>query len=490
MFLKNILKTKKVLKKSHTFEAFKSQISGKNLLGNETRVCYNFITKRGGLQTGYGFSSPVLSVGDDSGLMREIFIGSGEKCDLWHFRCFNTATNARIDKVFFSYADFSLGYFDLFGYSQNATALETSFDSLPTGINFTVDDQDVILFSTDGSLVTFAVGTSAMKTAVLPKFVDLCSAHGRLFGVVAGKQNKILFSETLDPSLWTAEESAITLDEFQGACNKLIYFEDDIFAFRDYGITKISEYGTAREFVMYDVFSTKSKIYGKSVVRCGEEILFLARDGLYTFNGGTAKQILPLFSSYLEGVCNENAVACFDGENYYLACRLNFRDFQTVGAENYEGGYTNNALVVLNVQSGDAHIMRGMDIRSMVSANAGDVCNVFATFYGQHKEKIGMLDLSGAMFGAHLPKVWKSKMNNFGTPEKIKNFRKIVFDAPKDCILTVKTDLEQQSFVVVGQENLQEISTFVRGRKLWLEFSAEADAEIYPAKVCYEETSK
>ena len=489
MFLKNILKTKKMVKKSHAFGWFKSPISGKSLADNDTRVCYNFITKRGGLRTGYGFSTPVLSVGDGSEYMREIFVGSGEKCDLWHFRCLNYL-NERIDMVFFSKADASLGYFDLFGYSQNATALTTGFTSLPTGISYTVDDQDIILFSTDTGLVKFAVGTSAMKTAALPKFVDLCSAHGRLFGVVAGRQNKILFSDTLDPWLWTNEESAINLDELQGACNKLVYFEDDIFAFRDYGITKISEYGTAREFVMYDVFSTKSKIYGKSVVRCGEEILFLARDGLYTFNGGTAKQILPLISPYLEGVSNENAVACFDGENYYLACRLNFNDYQTVGAEGYADGFKNNALVAFNVQTGQAHIMRGMDIRSLVAANAGPDCNVFATFYGEHKEKIGMLDMSGAMFGVNLPKVWKSKMQDFGTPEQIKNFRQIAFDAPKDCILTIKTDLDQQSFVVVGKENLQEISTFIKGRKFRLEFLAEADAEIYPAKVFYEDFKK
>ena len=222
-------------------------------------------------------------------------------------------------------------------------------------------------------------------------------------------------------------------------------------------------------------------------MRCGEEILFFARDGLYTFNGATAKQILPLLSGYLEGVSNEYAVACFDGENYYLACRLNFNDSQIVGAENNEDGFKNNALVVLNVQTETAHIMRGMDIRSLVAVSAENLCKVFATFYGEHNEKIGMLDKTGAMFGQNLPKVWKSKMHDFGVPEQIKNLRKIVFDAPKDCILTVKTDLEEQSFVVVGKQGLQEISTFIKGRKFRLEFSAENNAEIYSARVIYEE---
>ncbi|MBO5310317.1 MAG: hypothetical protein J6A98_03880 [Clostridia bacterium] len=487
MFLKNILKTKKVAKKFHRFASYKSAIVGKNLKENDTRVCYNFITKRGGLHTGYGFSNLVLPVEEGSATTREVFVGNAEKCELWHFHAYSSTNGTHIDKVFFTMVDGNLGYFDVFGYNQNAVSLETEFSSPPAGICFTADDEDAILFSTDTGLMRFALGKTSTQTAVLPRFVDLCSAHGRLFGVVSGRQNKILFSKILDPSLWTAEEDSILLDELQGPCNKLIYFEDEIFAFRDYGVTKISEYGIAREFVLYDVFATKSKIFGKTVVRCGEEVLFLASDGLYTFNGATAKQILPLLSGYLDGVTNENSVACFDGENYYLACRLNFNDTQTVGAEGYEGGFKNNALVVFNVQTENAHIMRGMDIRSLLAVNAGNVCKVFATFFGEHAAKIGLLDMSGAIFGQNLPKVWKSKMESFGTPEKIKNFKQVVFDAPKDCILTIKTDLEQQSFVVVGGDCLQQISTFMRGKKFRLEFFAEAQAEIYPAKVVYEE---
>lgn len=487
MFFKNILKTHKIKKSWHHFGAFESGITGAEKHHSETALCYNFLVENGALKTGVGFSRIQAPISEESIYDRYVLASSVPKGDLWHFKCFDPQKNARCDKVFWSTDDGNLEVMEVMAYSQTAVTLDTNFSAPPAGIGYTdASGQDMFLFSTQGALMKFADGTVASVLAELPQFMDICYAYDRLWGVVAGKRNRVLYSNKLDPTLWTSEENFLLFDDEIGAVNKLVLFEGDLYAFREHGITKISEYGTAREFVVSSVFVTKSTIYGKTVVVCGDKILFLTRDGLYSFNGNGVQPVLPRLKRFLQKNVNKFAVACFDGRFYVLACKLNFADDEIVGCEGFVDGFHNNALVLFDIDANQASLMRGMDVRSLVAVVLGKFCKVFASFYGQYANKIGVMDFSGAMFETPLPKLWKSHNNFLGATE-VRNLRKIVVDTPTDCILTVYADAEKQSFVVVGDDLVQDVCMFTKGRKIAVEFSTTGDALIYPPKILFEE---
>ncbi|MBR5226927.1 MAG: hypothetical protein IKV69_02500 [Clostridia bacterium] len=484
MFFKNLLKTKKYKKTNFLFDDYKNFLVDDN---KETKLCYNFFVEDDALTSGLGFQNITLPIAEGSQTERTLDQVSKVKCDLWHFPCYDKATNTRQDKVFCSTECGNLLYFDIFALSRTPVILETNFDVLPSGVTYTKDDVDKMLFSASGKLTSFQVGEFASVEAILPQFVDLVWAYDRLFGVVEGKRDEILFSNILDPTMWTLDEEKIVLNDNQGSANKLVYFNDDLFVFRDYGITRISEFGVAKDIELFNVYSSKSKIYGKTVVHCGNKILFLARNGLYSFNGSKVQKILPMLTKYLGRFNNKNACGVFDGQNYLLACKLNFFDDKLIGCEDYEEGFTNNAVIVYNVFDESVNVVRGVDIRSMLKVNSQGVEKVFVTFFGEHKTKIAMLDCSGKIFDKSLPKCWQSKKFDFGALDKTKNVREIFVRAYSDCIVSVQTDIEVESYVVVGKNDVQRIKTFVRGKEIAVEVLAEDTSKILPLKLVVEE---
>ena len=486
MFFKNLLKTKSLIKKTKAFK-FNGEFS--EVDNYDTKTCYNFIVKNGALETGYGFSEPVMPVSVGSSMFREVFVGDDVKCDLWHHSYYDELAGERKDKLFWSLESGDIGYLDIIGYSQVAVKMTAGFTSLPTAVSCVVDDKDCIMFSTSGELIKFTHGEFAQTEALLPKLVDLCLAYEKLWGIVEGKQNKILYSENLDFTNWTEQENNIVLDDEQGACNKLVFFEDELYVFRDYGITKISEYGTSRDFELFSRYSTKSRIYGKTVVRCGEKIVFLTQNGLYSFNGSSVKKIFKRFDDKVFGVDNKNAVAVTDGKKYILACRGKV-DNITVGCEREESGYINNLLVIFDLESETSNVVRGVDVRSMAFVSCEGFSGLFTTFYGKFANKIGLLNTSGKIFNDDLPKVWKSKFTACGDMEKQKNVRSVFLTAYTDCVLTVETDLQEQGFVVKGGEGVKEIKTFIKGNFVSLKIEASGNSKIYSPKIVYEEESK
>lgn len=484
MFFKNLLKTKKFKKTNFLFNAFENFLSEEK---TQTNLCYNLFVEDGTLVNGFGFSNLVLPTSDGAELVRTINTGDYAKCDLWHFPCFDKATGVRQDKIFCSTECGNLVYFDIFALAKTAVFLETNYSSLPSAVSYTSGEVDKMLFSGSGKLTSFSVGSFSTTEAVLPQFVDLAWGYGRLFGVVEGKRDEIMFSDNLDPAVWTENENKIVFTDTFGSANKLIVFNDDLYVFRDYGITRISEFGVAKDIELFNLYSSKSKIYGKSVVRCGDKILFLARNGLYSFNGSKVQKILPKLTKYLARFDNKNAVGAFDGQNYLLALRLNFFDDKVVGCEEYEGGFTNNAILVYNIFEGTANLVRGVDVRSLLKVSTGCLDKVFATFYGEHKSKIAVLDLSGCVFDKALLKFWQSKNFDFGAIDKIKNVRQVFVHSNNNCITSLKTDSEAQSFVVVGKKEYQKIRTFTKGKQISVEISATESAKILPPKIVVEE---
>lgn len=142
------------------------------------------------------------------------------------------------------------------------------------------------------------------------------------------------------------------------------------------------------------------------------------KNGIYSFDGVGATKLNLDIDSLFEGVTNERCSGAYLDNKYYLACKLNFGDGETVGCES--GAYSNNALIELDLVSGNLNIVRGVDIVSMTAVSEGYISKLICCFGGDHKNRIGELVHDGAIFGTPLKKAWISPKSDFGYADKKK----------------------------------------------------------------------
>lgn len=492
MFYKNTLKTKKTTAKSLVYNKFHSTVNFDDadaiLPNTQTKICYNFITENGSLTTGYGFSTLKLPVANGSSTTRSITLATADIYKLWHFRYYDPTIVKQSHKLFWNNSNGYLAYCNLFSYDQFSYEMNTltPFSATPSGVNYRAGGVDYMLFSYEDGMYKLTQGACSQHNAVLPKFVDLCYGYDKLFGIVEGDRYNIFYSTTLDPVSWTAEENTIDLTDERGRCNALIYFDDYLYVFRDYGITKISKYSTAGNFSISNLFLTSSQIYGQTVAKCGDQVVFLAKDGLYVFNGTSTKKINLDIENLFDILDNNNATGCYHDGKYFVACKLNFNDNTQVGCESYANGYSNNVMLTYDLITKQLTITRGVDVHCLLAVNSGSISKVIASFNGEHSGKIGVLDKNGEIFGTALPSAWLSSSTDFDCPDNDKIVKEIFIKSEEDCTVSILTDIETKIYSVAGASSIQKLKVNVKGKTLQTKISSNGDSNINPPKINFE----
>lgn len=472
MFYSNKLKTKKYKEKTVLFDSFQTNLNtdeNANILDeNQTNLSYNFSTNFGFLQCGYGFSELSLPQTIGATTTRDIeFYKSAQILGIWHFRLHNSEGKKDERLIWFN-NDGTFSYCSVFSYDPSSYQIFLDHDlpHKPVGLNLTIDDTNIMFFSfTDG----YVKITSSQKIMDIEsphsKIERMCRAYDGIYIITEYEPQKIYYSEAInDLADWISVSNSITLDDERGDCQQLVNFNDYLYVFREYGITKISKYTTKGDYSITNLFLTTAKIYPDTVVKCGDSIIFMAMDGLYNFNGNSTKKYDFNITKLLDGTYNEKATACYLDGKYFVACRMNFDDGEIVGCESCESGFTNNALLVLDTETNNLSVMRGVDISSLLSLNSSSVSTVLACFNGQYCTKIGMLNTSGQVFGEFLPSYWRSVISDLDMPEKNKIIKDVFIKADDACMLTIKTDKEEKSFSVAGGRSTQKIRVNTKGK--------------------------
>ncbi|MBO5884670.1 MAG: hypothetical protein J6Q51_02635, partial [Clostridia bacterium] len=257
----------------------------------------------------------------------------------------------------------------------------------------------------------------------------------------------------------------------------VVSFNDYIYVFRDFGVSKVSAYGDQTSFSVSHLFISSAKIYGNSVCVCGDRIMFLNRDSIVSFDGYNTTKLKLGIDSLFDGVSNDNCSALYYDGKYYLACRLNFNDDQKIGCENYSGGYINNALIELDLKTGDVSITRGVDICSMLLVDNGEFCKVIACFNGEYKGKIGQMTKDGKMFGVPLQKCWVSPKSNLGFPTKLKRVKEVLIKTKSNCKVKIETETKSKVFFVKGNARTQRLKTNIYGEQVEISFMTDEDCD-------------
>ena len=492
MFYPKLLKTKKVTDYKINFSAFSSGMNSEIDEGilpyKYAKNCYNYSIESGALKNGIGFEPLKLPVSNqDISDEREILMDDNnqEIKSLWVFKYFNNETNTPEYKLLFYSTGGKIKWLELVSKYPYIFEIASFIYSsgVPNAVNYRLDGTDVMIFSsqTDG-MWKYTATQMAEKIENGPSIVSMCLHYERLFAIIEnGERNRLSFSANLDPTNWNeslSEGGFIEMQDERGPLNRVVSFNDYIYVFRDFGVARVSAYGDQTAFSVSQLFVSSAKIYGNSVCVCGDRIMFLNRDGLVSFDGYSTTKLDLGIDNLFEGITNENCSALYYNGKYYLACKLNFNDDEKIGCESYEGGYVNNALIELDLKTGDLCVTRGIDICNMIIVDNGYFCKVVACFNGEHKSKLGQMTHDGKLFGVPLKKCWTSPKSNLGYPTKLKRVKEVLIKSSSGCKVKIETEKHSKIYNIKGSNKTQRLKTNVYGEQVEISFITEEEQDV------------
>lgn len=450
----------------------------------EAKLSYNFNVKNGALCTGYGVKEltlPKLTLPGE----RVIKTPGKDIKQLWKYRYYNQIDKRDDSQIVCMDSDGQLYYVLLQDNSSACCPIfrQTPFKDIPTAINYRLNSIDTLIFSSEeDGMWKYATNFGLTEVEDSPHIVSMCLHYERLFAVVGGERNRLAFSANLDPTNWKADLSNggfIDLQDERGALQKVITFNDYVYVFRDYGVTKVSAYGDQTDFSVSQLFVSSVKLYGNTVTVCGNKIMLLTRDGIHSFDGYSTHKLNLGIDELFKNVENDSACGVYYKNKFLLACKLNFNDDEKVGCENYDGGYVNNALIELDLVTNELSITRGVDIASMVVVDDPRFAKVVVCLNGEHSKKFGELCEDGCVFGQPLTKKWVSPKSNMGYPTKIKHIKECLIKSKSPCTIVIKTEKETKNFEVLGKEMSQRIKLNMIGEQIEVSFKSNTSEQTY-----------
>ncbi|MBR2467931.1 MAG: hypothetical protein IKB42_02695 [Clostridia bacterium] len=493
MVKKELLTGKKVNYKrvnyAHFFNGINADCNQNILPISYSTNTYNFSFDNGALKTGLGVSTIYLPNSYDitSRTQRRVSSAGFKFKASWLYKKENHNMFGLEDYSYENYIIFQdyLGdfyYFDICNtYDVYVKILNINIPGEATLVNYNLNGEDSILIcSVDGMWVFNSKDMTAIKVENAPKIKSMCLHYERLFATVSDDRYEVCFSDDLNPTNWNVsltEGGFIKFNDNYGIVNKVVSFNDYVYVFREYGISKITAFADQTEFDVSTLFVSSGKIFGNTVCECGDRILMLTQNGIYVFDGYSTTKINLNIDSLLENTMNHFACSCYSNGKYYVACNLNFKDDKKILCENFD--YYNNALLELDLQTNTLNILRGVDIRNLNSLADDKVNKVLACYLDNGVYRCGEVSKTGLVKDTNLPKCWQSPLGDFGYPEKLKVVKDIYLKSNVPVLVTIRTERLKKSYYGIPKNDLIHISTFVKGKLIAVDFETDsADCEI------------
>lgn len=334
--------------------------------------------------------------------------------------------------------------------------------------------QDVICFCTPTQgIVVWDCDMEPYVAENAPKFKSICLHNSRLFLIDNKNDALIRFSSNKNPLDWSSdfgeEEGAgkIELNEFKGMLERLVSFLDNLYVFTKFGISKISIFTSNKRYTISNIFSSSAKIFSSTVCVCGQEIYFLAQDGLYKFDGYEVEKVDGEISVILSEFDQMNAKTCYFGGKLYISCKVNFND----GKED-DRCEKNNALIIYNVEEKSFSVIRNVDVKDMMAINELNMKKlVLCLNDSEHNCKLWEL-CSSEQSELDFEKKYSIKTLTLNDFSKKKILKSVSFICKYNCKMIVKTENEEKIFDILGSENLQTIRQNICAKKFEIVFKS------------------
>lgn len=348
------------------------------------------------------------------------------------------------------------------------------FENPPITLSFKQDDLDAIILTDKKEMFVWATGYSPYKISGVPVITSMCMNEGVLFCTLKDPAFKIWYATDLNAeNVGNIDKNSgyISLEDDLGYARKILTFNENVYVFRDYGITKVSFYKNTVSTT--EIYQSNTMIFSNSVSVCGNKILFATRDGLYSFNGGSVSKVKIDMLDNIDFVNSKLACASL-GDEYYMSAKMNFLDGEKVLCEN--GEYTNNALIIIDINNLSCEVIRGVDIGSMLPLKTEVFEKMLVTFNSMHDNTIGeIVDLS-VCCDEVLPKCWLS--GDLVEDRNVKLFNKLTVESKKGVDFTIIYDDKELTFTTYC-DGVNEFRFQAIGKKVSLKiYSVEPDAMV------------
>ncbi len=438
---------------------------------NESQIAYNFDHNGGSLQCGLPFRAEFCSILSESAECG--CFTSGESSTkggvVLYFKKYDFDRNLDASKLIFVDKNYNFFYMNLDGSSTKFEPLNIKFSSQPIAINYRLDSEDVIIFSSPSDNMVVWNGVSEPESVIdAPKITSMCLHSERLFATTCGSGDEVWFSDDLDPTNWSVslvDAGFIQLADERGGAIKVVSYNGYVYIFREQGISRLSASGAQEEFYLSHLFVSSGKIFDKTIALCGDRVIFVASDGIYAFNGSETIKIL----NDLDGLIlpSEDSQAVYFNGKYYLSCHIDFDDNSFNDAE-----ITNNALFVLDAGSYEYVIYRGLDVQSMTVVQMQDEYKL-VLLNNVEKENIDKALLVECDELQPAIAKYKTGLYDFGELYSKKVVRKILGRVKSEKGVNVKIFNEAGDCVQVELSNSNEMSPMVLdGKAIGFEISA------------------
>ncbi len=478
IFYKNIKKHKKSNEKNLIFSIFDagvvSDLDDQLKNANECKSFYNLSYVNGALKTGLGFQDLAIPASIDNlqdchtaNFAEDIDVIKG----IWLDRWFQPDSNSYFYNLMLIDTKFKIWSLPLIDEFEGMVwPQSTALKSFPIyQCLYRISGKDACLFfSKEGMLAITSVTASLYEN--IPPIISCAVHYDKFFGITNTNRNMLIYKSNTNLLEWEDEENnTIEFLDNVGSFNKVIAFNDYVYLFREYGITKISIYSSTKDFSFTHLYNSASRIYENSVCLCGENIFFMTRDGLYAFNGNSVNKIASDYDVYFKNLDNKFASsACLNGK-YYYATKCNFNDDNVVGCENQS--YVNNVLFEIDINNFKLNLLRGVDILKILAIDIPYFSKLCACFNTDNfKQRVGELVYNGSIFENVTDKCWTSFFTDLGYKSKRKKIKEIIIISKFNCEIEIKSDEETKVYKFTGNPNEQRISVCIYGKNFQFSF--------------------
>ncbi len=494
IFYKNLKKHKPVEQKDLIFSVFEDGIvSNKDDSVAKPTACKNFYNLSycdGALKSGLGFRDlQVPSLASDLENCHSFnFASKLDEIDgIWMQKAFQTSTNEYSYNLLLMDSAHKIWQCLLIDPTGGWVSMRSqSLKSFPTFqcIYRIADEDGMAFFSNEGML--YLTANSEGQYENVPSMISCVVHYDNFFGITNKNRNALVYTKNLNLKNWQEEgNSTIEFLDDRGMFTKLVAFNDYVYLFREYGITKISLYSSKNDFSFTHLYTSSSKIFENSICVCGDVVLFATRDGIYSFNGNSVNKLNEKFDVYFEDIDNTHCCSACNNGKYYFATKCKFPDEERVGCE--EGDYVNNVLFEIDVNDFSLNILRGVDIRQLLRIDNPYMSKLCACFYGDNKQRVGELVMSGQTFASANKKCWTSFKTDLGFEGKCKKIKEIFLTTSSELDVEIESDSETKILHFSPCENLQRQCVSIKGQIFQFSFKTnDAKCDIKKPKIVFD----
>lgn len=350
---------------------------------------------------------------------------------------------------------------------------ELQFEEKPITLKFKKNDSDSIILADKQKMMIWHTNFSPYEVPGVPVITSMCMNDGVLYCTIADPAFKIWYATDLDAENVgniSVNSGYISLDDDLGDAKKVIAFDEDVYIFREYGISKINY--LQKNITVSQVYSSNSRILDNTVSVCGNLVVFMTFDGIYTFNGTRVNKTEIDIKHLLDGL-NSNATASSISHYYFLALRLKFDDGQKTDLDKIE--YVNNSILVVDTNDLTFHIIRGIDVLQFYPLQTDLFEKMLLICNTKDEKKLQEITFDCASTTS-IYKRWQS--SDLTEKNNTKLITNLMVEASQGVTFTFDYDTDNSISFVTYQDGVNEFKFRFRCNKLKLQISSKLNTAV------------